>query len=166
MTVQEQGNDLVAQIKELTARVELLSTVREITALRHALPRRINENRWDEVGELFSENARLDYAHLGQAAGREEIQRYFSGLPAMIEENSPAAHVMVKQFVHAHDVEVQAETATGVSFFEEKVVFDSESSFVAGKFTDAYAREHGRWLFSHIRLELFWVIPYQRGWER
>lgn len=160
------GQDLAVQVEHLTARVEQLESVRDITTLRQALPRRINDNRWDEVGELFSEGAYLDYGHLGQAEGRDAIQRYFSGLTAMIEENSAAAQVMVKQFVHAHDVEVFGDKATGVSYFEEKVVFDSESSFVAGKFTDTYLRENGRWRFSLIKLDLFWVLPHAHGWER
>jgi hypothetical protein len=158
--------ELAEQVKRLTERVETLEHVRELNTLRHNLPRYINDGRWDRVGELFSDSAFLDYAHLGQAEGRAAIQRYFSGLPQLIEDNSPAAQVLVKQFLHGHEVEILGEQATGVSFFEEKVVFDTESSMVAGKFTDDYVREDGRWLFSRIKLDLFWVIPYTLGWQR
>ncbi|MFF2083887.1 nuclear transport factor 2 family protein [Nocardia sp. NPDC058176] len=158
--------ELVEQVKLLTERVETLEAVRELNVLRHNLPRYINDGRWDQVGELFSEDAFLDYRHLGQAQGRAAISAYFAGLPQLIEDNSTAGQVLVKQFLHGHDVEILGERATGVSFFEEKVVFDTESSFVAGKFTDNYVREDGRWLFARIELDLYWVIPYARGWQQ
>ncbi|MER5767880.1 nuclear transport factor 2 family protein [Streptomyces sp. NPDC001985] len=160
-------DDLVPleEMKRLTERVERLEAVRELHDLRHSLPRHVNDGAFSRVGELFSEHARLDYAHLGQASGREEIQRYFTGLTRMIEENSPAAQVMITQFGHGHEVRISGDEATGVSFFEEKVVFDTESAMVAGKFTDSYVRENGRWLFSHIKLDLFWVIPWDQGWK-
>lgn len=158
--------ELVAQVEKLTERIETLETVRELNTLRHNLPRYINEGRWDRVGELFSETALLDYGHLGRAEGRPAIQQYFAGLPQLIEDSSPAGQVLVKQFLHGHEVEILGERAEGVSFFEEKVVFDTESSLVAGKFTDSYVRQDGRWLFSRIELDLYWVIPYTRGWQQ
>ncbi|MEV6218354.1 nuclear transport factor 2 family protein [Nocardia sp. NPDC051833] len=158
--------ELVEQVELLTARLETLETVRALNTLRHDLPRHINEGRWAEVGELFSADAFLDYRHLGQARGREAIAAYFAGLPQLIEDNSPAGQVLVKQFLHGHDVEILGDRATGVSFFEEKVVFDTESSFVAGKFTDEYVREDGRWRFARIELDLYWVVPYSRGWQQ
>lgn len=158
--------ELTEQVKRLTERVETLEAVRELNTLRHALPRYINDGRWDSVGELFSATAFLDYRHLGRAEGREAVAAYFAGLPRLIEDSSPAGQVLVKQFVHGHDVVVTGERATGVSFFEEKVVFDTESSLVAGKFTDSYVREDGRWVFDRIELDLYWVIPYARGWQQ
>lgn len=160
------AQELAVHVERLADRVEVLENVRALNTLRYNLPRYLNDGRWDQVGELFSETAFLDYGHLGQATGRAAIAAYFAGLPAMIEDSSPASQVLVKQFVHAHDVEVLGDQATGVAFFEEKVVFDSESSMVAGKFTDTYVRESGRWLFSRIELDLYWVIPYSRGWQR
>ncbi|TCJ96916.1 nuclear transport factor 2 family protein [Nocardia alba] len=158
--------DLVDQVAQLTERLETLEAVRALNTLRHDLPRHINEGRWDQVGELFSADAFLDYRHLGQAQGRAAIAAYFAGLPQLIEDNSPAGQVLVKQFLHGHDVEIVGDRATGVSFFEEKVVFDTESSFVAGKFTDEYVREGGRWRFARIALDLYWVIPYSHGWQQ
>ncbi|MGW4125049.1 nuclear transport factor 2 family protein [Nocardia sp. NPDC004711] len=158
--------ELGEQIKRLSERLETLENVRALNTLRHSLPRYINDGRWDRVGELFSETACLDYGELGRAEGREAIQQYFIGLPQLIEDSSAASQVLVKQFVHAHDVEILGDRATGVAFFEEKVVFDTESSAVAGKFIDSYVREGDRWLFSRIELDPYWVIPYSRGWQR
>ncbi|GEM30948.1 hypothetical protein NN3_19550 [Nocardia neocaledoniensis NBRC 108232] len=73
--------ELVEQVKLLTERLETLETVRALNALRDDLPRRINEGRWAEDGELFSADAHLDYRHLGQARGRDAIAAYFAGLP-------------------------------------------------------------------------------------
>lgn len=158
--------ELADLVKSLAERVQTLEDVRELNRLRSELPRRINDGQWERVGELFSDTAQLDYAHLGQATGRPAIQEYFAALPGLIQQDKPGSGLLVKQFVHGHDVEVSGDLATGVSFFEERVVFDDESAMVAGKFTDTYVREDGRWLFSRIGLTLYWVLPHHEGLVR
>ncbi|MFF3753468.1 nuclear transport factor 2 family protein [Streptomyces sp. NPDC002018] len=155
---------MTAQLKELAERVNVLESVREVNALRSSLPRLINDNEWDRVGELFSADAYLDYGDLGQADGRTAISEYFAGLPARIESDAKTPGVLVKQFVHGHEVEILGNRATGVCYFEERVVFEQQSFMVAGKFSDAYVRVDRRWLFSRITLDPFWVIPNDKGY--
>ncbi|MEU6844697.1 nuclear transport factor 2 family protein [Streptomyces sp. NPDC046716] len=150
-------------VKSLGERVLLLEDVQELHRLRAELPRRINDERWDRVADLFAQDAHLDYAHLGQAEGKSAIHDYFTALPGLIQQDKPGSRLLVKQFLHAHDVEVLGDRATGVSFFEERVVFDDDSAMVAGKFTDTYVRENGTWLFSRIELTLYWVLPHPAG---
>ncbi|MFJ4367808.1 nuclear transport factor 2 family protein [Streptomyces chartreusis] len=158
--------ELVDLVKSLVERVHALEDVQELNRLRAELPRRINEGHWDRVGELFSRSAHLDYQHLGQASGRTAIQEYFASLPGLIQQDKPDSQLLVKQFVHGHEVEVSGDRATGVSFFEERVVFDDESAMVAGRFSDTYVREDDRWLFARIELDLYWVLPHHEGLVR
>jgi SnoaL-like protein len=158
--------ELADLVKTLVERVQTLENVRELNRLRAELPRRINDGQWERVGELFSRTAHLDYQHLGQATGRAAIQEYFASLPGLIQQDKPGSQLLVKQFVHGHDVEVSGGRGTGVSFFEERVVFDDESAMVAGRFTDSYVHEDGRWLFERIELDLYWVIPHPEGLVR
>ncbi|MER6345952.1 nuclear transport factor 2 family protein [Streptomyces sp. NPDC001595] len=158
--------DLAETVKKLVERVQELEDVRELNRLRSELPRRINDGQWARIGELFSRSAHLDYQHLGQVTGRAAIQEYFTSLPDLIQQDKPGSQLLVKQFVHGHDVEVSGDRATGVSYFEERVVFDDESAWVAGRFTDTYVREDGRWLFERIELDLYWVLPHSEGLVR
>ncbi|GAA2301434.1 nuclear transport factor 2 family protein [Streptomyces kunmingensis] len=150
-------------VKSLGERVRILEDIQELGRLRAELPRRINDEQWDRVADLFAQDSHLDYAHLGQAAGKDAIHAYFSALPGLIQQDRPGSRLLVKQFLHAHDVQVHGDRATGVSFFEERVVFDDDSAMVAGKFTDTYVRENGTWLFSRIELTLYWVLPHPAG---
>ncbi|MEU4654922.1 nuclear transport factor 2 family protein [Streptomyces sp. NPDC023723] len=159
-------SEIVDLVKSLEERVRILEDERELNRLRAELPRRINDGRWETVGELFSTAAHLDYGHLGRASGRDMIQQYFAALPGRIQQDRPDSGLLVKQFVHGHEVEVSGNLATGVSFFEERVVFDDESAMVAGKFADTYVREGGRWLFARIELTLYWVLPHHEGLVR
>ncbi|MCZ0983332.1 nuclear transport factor 2 family protein [Streptomyces diastatochromogenes] len=150
-------------VKSLAERVQNLEDIQALNALRAELPRRVNDGQWDRAAELFAEDAQLDYAHLGQASGRAEIHAYFTALPGLVQRDKPGSQLLIKQFLHAHDVEVLGDRAYGVSFFEERVVFDDDSAMVAGKFTDSYVRVDGRWLFSRIELTLYWVLPHAAG---
>ena len=154
-----EDSELAATVKRLVERVQLLEDVLALNRLRHDLHRFVNNDDWARVGELFSPDAVLDYGHLGQASGRDAIQRYFAGLPDVVAQRKPGASVLLKQFTHGHDVEVAGERATGVSFFEERVVLGDESFVSAGRFSDRYVREGDRWLYSRIELDLYWVLP-------
>ncbi len=161
-----QNLDLAEDIKRLAERLSRLEDIRKLNTLRHDLPRHINNGDWARVGDLFSVGATVDYAHLGQISGRDEIRKYFANLPDVIGQDKPGSRVSVKQFVHGHEVEVLGDRASGVSFFEERVVFDDESFMVAGRFDDRYVREAGRWLFESIALDLYWVLPHSEGLTR
>ncbi|MER5950513.1 nuclear transport factor 2 family protein [Streptomyces sp. NPDC001904] len=155
--------ELADIVKSLGERVRLLEDIQELNRLRAELPRRINDEQWDRIADLFAPDAHLDYAHLGQAAGKTAIHDYFTALPGLVQQDKPGSRLLLKQFLHAHDVQVIGDRATGVSFFEERVVFDDDSAMVAGKFTDTYVRENGTWLFSRVELTLYWVLPHPAG---
>ncbi|QLE70930.1 nuclear transport factor 2 family protein [Streptomyces rectiverticillatus] len=161
--------DLAETVKHLTERVRELEAVRELTRLRSEFHRCLNNAEWDGLGALFTDDAHLDYGDFGQAHGSAGIRDFYSALPAKILEfKRGATRISFKNFIHGHQVEVRSEdTATGVSFFEEKIRFDRESEIhnSIGQFTDAYVHRDGRWYFAKVELDHYWVVPDNEGWR-
>jgi ketosteroid isomerase-like protein len=157
---------LELQIRQLKARVDTLTAIEEIHSLRYRFHQYVNDNEWDRIGALFTPDAYLDYAHLGQVSGRPAIHRFFADIPSTIEQDAQATTTAVKQFVHAHDVRVSGDRATGLSYFEAKPVYHGRSFVVAGKFIDSYARLDGVWLFARVSLVLHWMVPLEEGWAQ
>ncbi len=69
--------NLEQRLQELEAKVQELEDRAAIQTLRFRFHESVTAKRPEQIGELFSSNAELDYAHLGQVTGREKITRFF-----------------------------------------------------------------------------------------
>ena len=38
--------------------------------------------------------------------------------------------------------------------------------WLAATYDDAYVKRGGRWLFRHVRAEIFYMTPYESGWVK
>ena len=84
--------DLEARVRELEARVLELSEREAIRDLRFRYHECINEAQMADIPELFTDDGVLEFGHLGNAKGREQINRFFSGLagtPSKTGEPAP-----------------------------------------------------------------------------
>jgi SnoaL-like protein len=69
--------DLEKRVEVLEKQVQELEDRGAIQTLRFRFHENVNEKRPELMGELFSSDAEIDYAHLGQVKGREKIIRFF-----------------------------------------------------------------------------------------
>jgi hypothetical protein len=166
MTPMSTDLDLAQELKQLAERVTVLEDVEALHSLRYTFHQLINDNDWDQVGGLFAPDADLDYLHLGHYTGAEAIGAFFAAMPGVIEKDETVTATVVKQYPHGHDVRVDGDRASGHNFFEAKAVFDHTAYVVAGKFIDTYKRVDGRWMFATVRLELYWMVPFDEGWAQ
>ncbi|TQC45212.1 nuclear transport factor 2 family protein [Rhodococcus sp. WS4] len=154
-------SNTAAEITALSHRVDVLESREEIRRLRARYHDMVNTDRWSEIGDLFATDAELDYSYVGSASGRAEISEFFIALPQQL---SAGGEAFVRQFVTAHDVEVDGDTATGISHLLATPVYHGRSYLVSGRFTDRYARIDGRWLFTSVAIEIWYSVPLEQGW--
>jgi hypothetical protein len=146
-------------VQELEKQVQELEDRAAIQMLRMRFHECVNEKKPDAIGELFSTDAELHYAHLGTAIGREKITRFFhKGLSELVP--------FVKQYLHNHVVTVNGNTATGLSYLEATPVHKDESYLVAARFDDTYVKENGRWYFKKVNLTPYFMVPLKEGWAQ
>ncbi|WP_158578574.1 nuclear transport factor 2 family protein [Spongiactinospora rosea] len=160
--------DTAGTLKQLTKRVAELEAVRDLTSLRAEFHRTLNNQEWDALAALFTDEAHLDYGEYGQAHGSTEVRDYYSRLLEQIRDMRNASAISLKNFVHGHQVRVlDGETATGVCFFEEQIRFNKDSMAFSsiGQFSDEYVRRGDRWYFARVVLDHYWVVPDNDGWH-
>jgi hypothetical protein len=162
MTDGQSISDLVAEIATLRRRVDELEAIEQIRRLRNRFHDFVNTDRWDEIGSLFAEGAVLDYDYVAQVSGRKAIGEFFTKLPAGISAEGETP--FVRQFIHGHSVKVTGDTATGVSHLFATPVYNNTSLVVSGRFEDTYGRVEGEWLFTFVRLRLWYSVPLAEGW--
>ena len=99
--------NLEDKVKELEAKVAELYDREALRDLRYRYHECINEAQMAAIPELFTEDGELDFGHLGKAKGREEINKFFSGLgrDRSAPDNRRGLY-RVRQFIHNHVLKV------------------------------------------------------------
>jgi SnoaL-like protein len=158
--------NLEDKVRELEAKVAELYDREAIRDLRFRYHECINEAQVAEIPELFAEDGELDFGHLGEAKGREQIKAFFSGLGARrtTEGQRTRGLYRVRQFIHNHVLKVNGDRAAGYAYLEAKPVYNGESYVVAARYNDEYVKRDGRWRFSKMSLTPFFMVPLKEGW--
>ncbi len=162
------ATDLEAKVQELEAKVLELVERDAIRDLRFRYHECINEAKMAEISDLFTEDGELEFGHLGNAKGREQINGFFAGLardPSKSGEASTRRRLYrVKQFIHNHVVRLHGDTADGFAYLEAKPVYNGESYVVAARYDDEYVKQGGQWKFRKMKLTPYFMVPLKEGW--
>jgi ketosteroid isomerase-like protein len=162
--------DLETRVRDLESKVQELVDCEAIRELRYRYHEYINEAKFDQIAELFTDDGEVLFGHLGEAHGKEQIQRFFNSLKPKATDGGRESErprlSRVKQFIHNHAVEVQGDRARGFAYLEAKPVYKGESYVVAARYDDEYVRQGGRWKFRKMALTPYFMVPLKEGWAQ
>jgi hypothetical protein len=160
--------DLETRVKELEATVRELTDREAIRDLRCCYHEYVNEGKFTEIPNLFTDDGELDFAHLGKARGRAEILKFFGALnekPSEANRDRPRI-TWVKQFIHNHTIRLDGDTGEGFSYLEAKPIYNGEAFLVAARYDDKYVRRNGQWKFSRMALVPYFMVPFKEVWAQ
>jgi hypothetical protein len=126
-----------------------LAALEEIRRLKYRYLRCVDLKRWDEIADVFTADATVDYGTraLGEPIklrGREEIVAFL--------RKSLGPGIVTVHFASQPEIDVDGATATGTWSFEDTVIATEFRVVIKGAafYEDRYARgEDGRWRISH-----------------
>jgi SnoaL-like domain len=126
-----------------------LAALEEIRRLKYRYLRCVDLKLWDEIAEVFTADATVDYGTraLGepiQLRGREEIVAFL--------RKSLGPGIITVHFASQPEIDIDGVTATGTWSFEDTVIATEFRVVIKGAafYEDRYARgEDGRWRISH-----------------
>src|SRR5215469_5404800 len=158
--------NLEDRLRELEAKVAELNDREAIRDLRFRYHVCINEATMAEIPDLFTEDGELEFGHLGRAKGRDQINKFFSGLgDTPSEPGKPRRGLYrVKQFIHNHVIHLLGDRAEGFAYLEAKPVYNGEAYVVAARYDDEYVKRDGKWKFSKMSLKPYFMVPLKEGW--
>jgi ketosteroid isomerase-like protein len=145
------------RIAALEQRLRMLEDKEEIRALRDDYHGCINDGRFGEIVDLFTDDGFVELGYLATYDKREAIDACFSGM-------GERERFYIKQFIHSHQIDVDGDTGTGVSYLEARYGRFGTSYLVSGRYDDIYRRVDGRWLFSSMVAEFYYTVPDGVGW--
>jgi ketosteroid isomerase-like protein len=159
-------SDLEARVRKLEAKVQELSDLEAIRDLRYRYHELINEGNYTEILDLFTDDAEIDFAHLGRGKGRAALAKFFGSVNISPASSGKGLYSFVKQFIHNMAVHVHGDTADGFSYLEAKPIHKGESYLVAARYDDEYVRQNGTWKFKKMALTPYFMVPLREGWAQ
>jgi hypothetical protein len=126
-----------------------LAALEEIRRLKYRYLRCVDLKLWDEIGEVFTDDATVDYGTkaLGEPiklAGREEIVKFL--------RDSLGPGIITVHFASQPEIDIDGAEASGTWSFKDTVIATQFDVLIEGAafYEDRYARgADGRWRIAH-----------------
>jgi hypothetical protein len=141
---------------DLEARIRRLEDIHEIGQLRARYCQFLDDGRWDELAELFTEDG--TFAGVATARGRPALRTFFAEL-----QKGPLSAWW--HFSSNETVTVEGDRARGETWLDQPCVIEGQAHIAAGRYSDDMVRGgDGRWRFRERRVTFFWWGPLAEGW--
>lgn len=138
-------------------RIKALEDVEAIKKMKAAYAYAIDERRWDDVLDCFTENALVDFGSFGIYRSKGDLAKFFNDWLAKERQ-------MTRHLFHNPIIEVQGNTARGQWYFNIPAVERGVAMWTGGKYDDEYVREAGQWKHSKCLCTFAYNVTYQAGW--
>ncbi len=145
------------RIAALEIRIRLLEDRDEIRALRDAYHGCINDSRYAEIADLFTDDAYVKLGYLAEYRGRAAIDAGFRGM-------GTRERFYIQQYIHSHRIQVAGDVGTGHSYLDARYGRFGVSYLVAGRYDDKYRRTPAGWRFTEMTIEFDYTVPAGLGW--
>lgn len=139
----------------LEERLTALEDRAEIGRLRALYCHYIDQHRWDDVADLFTEDCEYH--------GRLELIRGRDGLVAYFQRSADAMEAAWHRSLN-ETLDLDGDRATGAAYFDVPCVVDGTPMLCAGRYEDEFVKREGRWRFRRRGLKFFYLTPLSEGW--
>ncbi len=156
---------LQARLDGLKERAERIRDSKEIKRLQRSYGYYLDEAMWDELTDLFSDNASVEYARDGLYRGKERIREYLyrlgnhrSGLaPGQLNE-----HFQLMPVVTLSDDGMSAKGRWRAVILAGQ--YQESALWGEGPYENEYVKQDGVWKISKLRWYQTMMVPYNGGW--
>lgn len=160
-TVAEQAKTIQA----LQARVQNVEDVQAITHLENAYGYYVDKHLWNEVIDLFTDDATVEISDRGIFEGRDGVRRIFldglGGGKIGLSHGQLYNHIQVESVV---TVAPDGETAKGRFRAIVQVAGGGSATLSDGVYENEFTKQDGVWMISKMRFWPTYYTPYKDGW--
>ena len=149
------------RVQNLRNMVRQLQDIEDIQNLRFHYHSVLNDGRWRENFDNCTDDVICRWGHeipaqYGKAAVRASSEKVMaSGIAPTI-----------RQFIHAHLIDIQEDSATATSYMEAYPIQFGKSVIVAARWADKYVRIEGRWWIKEQFLDFSYQVRLDEGWAQ
>ena len=152
----------MTETEELRAILNELRDIETIKRLKARYCHLVDGSRWDDLAELFTEDAICDYGFFGLYEGRDQIVNKF------FRELVSSAASFNAHMVHNPIIDVRGDTASGAWYLTAHTTIQpaNQAVWVMGIYHDEFRRVAGEWKLSSLKFEFKYYTPYEDGWAK
>jgi hypothetical protein len=126
-----------------------------------------DEALWDQVVELFADNATLEIGSSGVFVGRDSIRRYFMSLTGGKVGLARGQLNIQSQLSPVITVAADGQSAEGRwRVIIQEGTFDQSANWGSGVYENRYVKHNGAWKIQNLHLAVRFFAPYEGGWTR
>jgi len=137
----------MAEPSDLGAMVRMLMDIEEIKKLKAKYWRCVDKKSWDELAEVFAEDATADYDPKTHLEGREAILKF-------LKDSLGAKTAITAHGGHNPEIEITGETtARGIWALQDYLIMQPNTRLTGyGYYEDEYVKVDGRWKKKSTRI--------------
>lgn len=163
----EQIAALRTQLASLEARKQRIEDSNAIKRLQRAFGFYMNEALWDDVVELFADDATLEFGRDGVYAGKARIREYLyalNGGQMGLSEGQLQEHMQLMPVVTlSEDGNTAKARWRSIMMLGE---LGTNALWGEGPYENEYVKEAGTWKLSKLRWFQTILVPYDGGWAK
>jgi ketosteroid isomerase-like protein len=143
-------------LQRLEERIRALEDIEAIRHLRMTYHHYTNEGMYDRIGDLYTEDAYVEFDTLANARGEQNVRALLLKLNGSV--------TLIKQFIGNHMVTLNGDSASGISYLDARYVQDGKPVIAAVRYADKYRRTADGWKMSEMLVKIFFCVPISVGW--
>lgn len=155
------------RIKVLKSRAQRIKDSNDIKRLQRIFGYYFDRGLWDEMKDLFSENAILEYARDGVYKGKEKIREYFyalGGNKSGLREGQLNEHFQLMPVITLSNDGLTAKGRWRDLSLQGK--YGKAAFWGEGPYENEYVKEDGVWKISKLCWFQTVLVPYEGGWAK
>jgi hypothetical protein len=156
--------DRIASIDAQTVRV---SDYNQLRNLQNIFGYYYDEALWDQVVDLFADDASVEIGQHGVYSGKDSIRRYFYGLTGG------------RQGLVRGELNIQGQLSPVITLTPDGMsanarwrvlvqdgIFEKSANWGSGVYENEYVKQDGQWKIRRLHLFVRFYAPYEGGWTR
>jgi hypothetical protein len=153
------------QLTDVAARIERLEDEQAIIKLQRIYGFYVEKARWDDVANLFADDATLEIGGRGVFVGKKRVLEYMKWLaPKGLVTGELFNHIQLQPLV---TVARDGNTARMRSrMMAEVATYQKAAIWGFGTYENDYVKEHGVWKIKALNGFFRMYTPYDKGWGK
>jgi hypothetical protein len=157
--------ELRKQLSDLSNRVTRLQDEQTVENLQRIYGYYVDRAMWDQVADLFADDATLEMGQQGVYVGRQHLRRFLDTLgPQGLTEGVLNDHIQLQTRV---DIARDGKTAYCRSReLAMTGVYSKSGAWSEGVYENTYVKDHGVWKFKSLHYYPTLSTDYEQGWAK